>query len=739
MKQHRNVFWKSFITHLAVVAAVALVLLPINAQIERALHVQEAETRRMTLETGLDMVTQQLKNLENTLTSTSDECFTRASLIDGAPAARDAVTINKVREQLAVIAGSNFLVADIVLCFSRNQMVITSYQSFWDFQGFLNTYRFSDIDPAILLQDGGQDPSHLPMHFYPCSGISSKSIFEEETAFCYAIPLNVISASSPAWGVAFVFIRRQPVLDSMMTSSVQAYGNLELSGQSGTLMSYQAKDYTDAAADDVVLSLVNATGTLKATARLPQRYFEDAAGPIQKNLILSLFIATLAGFLAAFWASYLQSRPMRRLLAELAEKGFLKASTWDECGEIRASLESLQLEHDNIARQLSTYQEAIRTNLADRLFHNSWITEEQEKQIREQFAPFPEQFLVCYGQIQVFGEGGKGAAVTCLLAVDLLRNRLPAGSILHPLDTDAFALIFPCPNGQEQGERALDVLLDLKKTRLQVSVLLSVGGCCSGLGEVCETLVKARMTCLRLGPKELASQPSSQILSYQQLENADGARLRMRDLQDLYHQLLAGESRHAVQIAESFFWENGSLEIDIEQRYYVLRGILMLVWEELAPRDAAHPDLPKYQRHRNPEELLATICTACQQTAETAKRQRSSQKDSQGERFLAYLTENYADPNCCAASMASAFKLSEKYLFSLFKEQTGYSPASYLQQIRLEKAAALLQTTALSVQEISVRVGFLNFSTFHKAFKREFGITPGQYRNQQQPGQSFRL
>ena len=44
------------------------------------------------------------------------------------------------------------------------------------------------------------------------------------------------------------------------------------------------------------------------------------------------------------------------------------------------------------------------------------------------------------------------------------------------------------------------------------------------------------------------------------------------------------------------------------------------------------------------------------------------------------------------------------------------------------KAAQLLRETDDTVQNISVQVGFANFGTFYKAFKREFGVAPGKFR-----------
>jgi transcriptional regulator GlxA family with amidase domain len=84
--------------------------------------------------------------------------------------------------------------------------------------------------------------------------------------------------------------------------------------------------------------------------------------------------------------------------------------------------------------------------------------------------------------------------------------------------------------------------------------------------------------------------------------------------------------------------------------------------------------------------------------------------------------------------MAQSVNLSPPYFCYLFKSITGVPPARYLKSLRMEQAATLLTTTFLSVKEIVRRVGCTDESHFVRDFKRIYGVTPSEYRNDANPG-----
>ena len=56
------------------------------------------------------------------------------------------------------------------------------------------------------------------------------------------------------------------------------------------------------------------------------------------------------------------------------------------------------------------------------------------------------------------------------------------------------------------------------------------------------------------------------------------------------------------------------------------------------------------------------------------------------------------------------------------------TPTEYLNRIKLERAAELLETTSDSVLDIMFECGFNNVSYFNQLFKKAYGTTPGGYR-----------
>jgi len=80
------------------------------------------------------------------------------------------------------------------------------------------------------------------------------------------------------------------------------------------------------------------------------------------------------------------------------------------------------------------------------------------------------------------------------------------------------------------------------------------------------------------------------------------------------------------------------------------------------------------------------------------------------------------------AELAEIATLSTSRFAHLFREKLGLSPLRYVEQLRLEKAKALLLGTADSVKEIAAGVGYPDALHFSTRFRRKFGRSPRAYR-----------
>jgi AraC family transcriptional regulator of arabinose operon len=81
------------------------------------------------------------------------------------------------------------------------------------------------------------------------------------------------------------------------------------------------------------------------------------------------------------------------------------------------------------------------------------------------------------------------------------------------------------------------------------------------------------------------------------------------------------------------------------------------------------------------------------------------------------------------ADLAKAVNLSPWRLCHIFKTETTVGLVRYLRTLRMEQARRLLETTFLSVKEITNKVGARDESHFLRDFKATYGLSPAKYRS----------
>jgi AraC family transcriptional regulator of arabinose operon len=77
--------------------------------------------------------------------------------------------------------------------------------------------------------------------------------------------------------------------------------------------------------------------------------------------------------------------------------------------------------------------------------------------------------------------------------------------------------------------------------------------------------------------------------------------------------------------------------------------------------------------------------------------------------------------------------LSPSRLAHLFTAETGRTPMRAVRQARIRHAAGLLEVTDLDVGQVAAASGFVSPFHFSRAFKREYGLPPRDYRDRLRP------
>jgi two-component system, response regulator YesN len=96
--------------------------------------------------------------------------------------------------------------------------------------------------------------------------------------------------------------------------------------------------------------------------------------------------------------------------------------------------------------------------------------------------------------------------------------------------------------------------------------------------------------------------------------------------------------------------------------------------------------------------------------------------------ITAYVEENYSLNTLSVNVIADEVNMSAAFIGKLFKQLTSRSIPDLISETRLNKSKELLSSTNISINEIAGTVGFTNSSYFYMVFKKEYGVTPSQYR-----------
>ncbi|MFB9327090.1 response regulator [Paenibacillus aurantiacus] len=150
--------------------------------------------------------------------------------------------------------------------------------------------------------------------------------------------------------------------------------------------------------------------------------------------------------------------------------------------------------------------------------------------------------------------------------------------------------------------------------------------------------------------------------------------------------------------------------------------------------DARQPGKPAAIQHQElsgmhtREAMFAWLRRHMETLMERAEEARRAPKHQLIEKAQDYIRKHY-HLDLSLQEVADHVGMNATYFSLLFKEKTGTSYIKYVTRIRLEQAKALLRS-GLKVGEACEKVGYYKYRHFTELFKKHYGYTPSQYREQ---------
>jgi AraC family transcriptional regulator len=97
------------------------------------------------------------------------------------------------------------------------------------------------------------------------------------------------------------------------------------------------------------------------------------------------------------------------------------------------------------------------------------------------------------------------------------------------------------------------------------------------------------------------------------------------------------------------------------------------------------------------------------------------------EDVMRYIREHIGEP-LDREKLADVAGFSVPHFHRIFRAHVGESAISYIRRIRLERAGRKLRMGAVDITEVALAAGYDSHSSFSKAFKQQYGLSPSEFR-----------
>ncbi len=452
-----------------------------------------------------------------------------------------------------------------------------------------------------------------------------------------------------------------------------------------------------------------------------------------KNIVLFLMLVAIAvGVALAMIQAIRKGRPVDEALQALAPDG--------EAPERYANLGTAVLEimkkHADVLQENEKNKVTLKKNFFDELLKAEFSTEAQlrygaaraEVDIDNQF--YQTAYIQLFAEndfITVDSQTINEIRVLSRLMKNHLRETCSNNVWFHKKNYNSEIAIFAIDNMEEDVFDLIRRTKEWVMSECHIEITSGIGGTCNNLLLIWRSVEEARIAlenCTRDNP----------VVSYRaELIKRDECYFPSIAEEKLEESIRSGqwqETKDILALLETENCVNRKLSrnqfIKLNQKFMeVLGGACSK--EELQEKAfwinevLRQPEIPEQEYFQRLRQLYRKVCN-------DNVEKKQEQKSQMVEEIKDYIRAHYCESDMGLARVGSEFRVSESYLSTLFKEQSGGNFGDFLETLRIEKACELLQDKTITVNEVAEEVGYNSVQSFRRAFKRVKGVSPKEQR-----------
>lgn len=460
---------------------------------------------------------------------------------------------------------------------------------------------------------------------------------------------------------------------------------------------------------------------LSVVVGISNQTIRNQISSIHRLIGLYLILALLGILIFCAWFAAQKAVRMQRLLRSLRRKDSLKRGV-NEYDYISTAVREILNDNDNYRQQLDEMKNSIRNSLLERMLVRGIYSRQEENQARTYLGWDMEYYCVICVRAE---ENNEDCSGSFYIINQYLKKYLSCISVIISMNEQAYIVRMDGSDSPDT-ENVEDILK---------GALTSVSGLQAGISSI-GTGLENLQQCYEQASWVIqwASQGNSKIRVYRSDRDFSWnqslyGQLKRYNLNDrLSDILLLGEENGIHEIFNKIHRiierSSGYTEQEIMQLFCEIRMPLVRMWEELN----IEAELVNYEPRESIFKLLKKLENSSCLICARVKAEKAEKENSRKKSMVAFVDEHYMDSQMCVAYVADEFGISEKYFMKSFEEEAGQSFSGYIEKKRLSLAENYLLNTNENAGKIAAMVGYNTVDAFYKAFRKNYGMAPGKWR-----------
>jgi len=451
----------------------------------------------------------------------------------------------------------------------------------------------------------------------------------------------------------------------------------------------------------------------------------------------------LLGFGISVWLAQKDALPMRRLLSKLSSSTGSPDSAESPYDFIAGTMDRFVRDNASLLTLVENQRPLLVETFYERLLRGQFYDPSDVTFDLSLIGHgIPEgRFAVALLRIRGVGPVPSTDAIAQLKAAKLACRQViaascPHGIHVHSMDHDKLAVVFCAPGRDGVTTLLREELVgvaDRLRERYRISVQAGVGGAQDQLIGVGSSYREAESAL------ESADAGSPDLLVHFDAghHQETGYFYPLEVEARLFNLIRVGKAPEAESVWADVFTRNfvGASLSQHERRELVseIGGTLRKCGSAMTGADGRGPEglgeeLDRIREIAQPTVLDGAVRATVRRLCAYVQDRRHSHADRLRDEIIDYIREHHMDADLGLYSVASHFRLTEKYLSDFFKDKTGTNFLAHVQSYRMGRAKELIEQRDLSIQEVARMVGYTTNSSFTRAFKRFHGVSPSSLR-----------